>query len=75
MEFPASAYIAIICMGLLGWAGGYNLGVIKGRSLEQEETRFFVNERMTKAGFCGWFEKSRIAEDCRSLAKEKEGGT
>jgi hypothetical protein len=71
MSYPASAYAGMVAIGLLSWAGGYNLGVTKGRAIEQDETRTFVNSEMTKAGFCGWFEKSRIAEDCAALTPEQ----
>lgn len=73
MSSPAIVYAVILGVGLLCWAGGYNVGVSKGRALEQEETRTFVNERMTKAGFCKWFEQSRIAEDCAAAPLYKGG--
>ncbi|NTG01833.1 hypothetical protein G6L30_17080 [Agrobacterium rhizogenes] len=72
MSYPASAYAGMVAIGLLSWAGGYNLGVIKGHAEEQEEIRQSVNDRMTSLGFCRWLEVSRISEDCVLQSKKQE---
>lgn len=58
------------CVGTINYVIAYDLGEKRGRQLEREETRVYVNDRMREADFCRWLQESRIVADCLTKGRQ-----
>lgn len=66
------AGLLAVFVAAVGVASGFYVGYEHGKMDErrdQEDTRLYVNDRMSDAGFCRWLKVSKFPEHCAGLGK------